>query len=214
MTWLHIITGLLALVAGAIALYAKKGATLHRRAGTTFACAMGLMSGSGAALAALQPKRLSVVAGLLTFYLVATAWLTVRRPARHAYGINAAAMIAALLIGATAVKFGLDARAAGNGQLDRMPAALYFAFASVALLAAALDARVLLVGELHGAHRLARHLWRMCFALFLATASFFLGQAKVFPAAMQNFALLSVPVLAVVAVTLYWLVRLMKRGRM
>jgi hypothetical protein len=36
------------------------------------------------------------------------------------------------------------------------------------LLAAAGDLRMLLRGGLFGAQRIARHLWRMCFGLFIA----------------------------------------------
>jgi hypothetical protein len=32
-----------------------------------------------------------------------------------------------------------------------------------------------------GPARVRRHLWRMCFAMFIATGSFFLGQANVLP---------------------------------
>ena len=37
-----------------------------------------------------------------------------------------------------------------------------------------------------GAQRITRHLWQMCVALFIAAASFFLGQAKVFPASVRG----------------------------
>jgi hypothetical protein len=41
------------------------------------------------------------------------------------------------------------------------------------ILAAAGDVRVLRFGLPRGGPRLARHLWRMCFALFIAAGSFF-----------------------------------------
>jgi hypothetical protein len=46
---------------------------------------------------------------------------------------------------------------------------------SVCLLAAAGDVRMLVRGGVLGAKRIARHLWRMCFGLFIAAGSFFLG---------------------------------------
>src|SRR5258708_3916868 len=49
---------------------------------------------------------------------------------------------------------------------------------SVALLAAAGDVRMLVRGGVFGAQRVARHLWRMCFGLFIATGSF-LAQRRV-----------------------------------
>jgi hypothetical protein len=49
---------------------------------------------------------------------------------------------------------------------------------SVMLLAAAGDARMLVRGGVLGAKRIARHLWRMCFGLFIAAGSFFLGPSN------------------------------------
>ena len=65
----------------------------------------------------------------------------------------------------------------------------------------------LVLSGLRGARRLARHLWRMCFALFIAAASFFLGQADEFPEPLRIPALLALPVLAVLLAMLYWLWR-------
>jgi len=46
------------------------------------------------------------------------------------------------------------------------------------LLAAAGDVRMLVRGRVLGAKRIARHLWRMCFGLFIAAGSFFLGPSN------------------------------------
>lgn len=56
-----------------------------------------------------------------------------------------------------------------------------FVNAFVLLLCVIGDVRVLRSGPLTGTRRLARHLWRMCYAMFTATGSFFLGQAQVIP---------------------------------
>ena len=47
----------------------------------------------------------------------------------------------------------------------------------------------------------------MCFALYIASASFFLGQADKLPEAVRHPALLAFPVLAVVVTMFYWLWR-------
>jgi len=47
----------------------------------------------------------------------------------------------------------------------------------------------------------------MCFALFIAAGSFFLGQQQVFPVSVRGSPLLLVPVLAVLALMLFWLCR-------
>jgi hypothetical protein len=50
--------------------------------------------------------------------------------------------------------------------------------------------------------------WRMCFAFFIATGSFFLGQQDVLPQSVRGSPLLFVPAFAPFAVMLFWLVRL------
>lgn len=66
---------------------------------------------------------------------------------------------------------------------------------------------MLIARGLQGTKRLARHLWRMCFAMFIATGSFFLGQMQVFPKAIRNPALLSIPVIASLLIMFFWLWR-------
>jgi hypothetical protein len=70
-------------------------------------------------------------------------------------------------------------------------------FGVVGLSAGAGDLRAMRSRALRGAPRLARHLWRMCFALFIAVLSFFIGQADVFPKPIRIRPLLALPMLAV-----------------
>jgi hypothetical protein len=84
-------------------------------------------------------------------------------------------------------------------------------FGVVALLAGVGDLRMMRSGGLRGAARLARHLWRMSFALFIAALSFFIGQAKVIPEPIRIPGLLALPVLAVLVTMLYWLWRVRAR---
>jgi hypothetical protein len=86
-------------------------------------------------------------------------------------------------------------------------AAPYFVFASFAAFGAALDLRMILRGGISGAPRIARHLWRMCFALFFATSFFFIGQQKVMPASVRGSPWLFIPALAPLALMVFWLVR-------
>jgi uncharacterized membrane protein len=75
MRFLHVIAGLLGLASGALALYALKGAKLHRQSGMIFVYSMLFLSASGAVMAALKSQRVNTIAGVLTSYLVATALL-------------------------------------------------------------------------------------------------------------------------------------------
>jgi hypothetical protein len=87
----------------------------------------------------------------------------------------------------------------------------YFIFGSVALLSAAGDVRLLRRGGVSGTKRTVRHLWRMSAALFMAAASFFLGQQKVMSAYMRGSKLLFVPPLVILIVLIYWLCRVWLR---
>jgi hypothetical protein len=88
---------------------------------------------------------------------------------------------------------------------------MFLFMGTVAVLEAASDVRVIRAGGLSGRPRLVRHLWRMCFALFIAAGSFFIGQAHTFPEAVRNPALLALPVLLPLLAMPYWIWRLRSR---
>jgi hypothetical protein len=77
---IHIIAGLIGLVSGAVALYAYKGAKLHRKGGMIFVYAMMVVAITGTVMGALIYEMAAVIPGLLTFYLVLSSFLTVRHP--------------------------------------------------------------------------------------------------------------------------------------
>jgi hypothetical protein len=115
-------------------------------------------------------------------------------------------MVALSIAGAC---FVLAVRAAGGTAAQRRegPPVMYVIFGLVAFLGAVGDLRLLPGGPLPGARRLARHLWRMCFALFVAAGSFFLGPPRRLPAPIRGAGWLPLPVLLVIAVMFYWLAR-------
>jgi uncharacterized membrane protein len=207
---LHVGTGTVALIAGAAALAFRKGGRLHRAAGNLFFVSMLVMAGSGAIVAYLNSVLLSFSGGALTCYLVATAWATVMRRPGTVGAFEVAAMLFAVWVGALTIAGGIEA-ASGNGFKDGFPAGLYFFFGSVTLTAAAFDVRMLRRGGVSGATRLSRHLGRMGGALLIAASAFFQGQAHLFPRAIQDSNLLTLPVLAVIVVTLGWLLRVRLR---
>ena len=204
----HVLAGILALVFGYVALYATKGATLHRRSGMFFVYAMVTLSLSGALMDALKTGTISVnvVAGLMTFYFVTTGLLTVRPRAQESLWIDRAAVAFVLTVSVLAFVAGLDMMR--RGRPETIPS---FIFGIVGLLAATGDIRVLRGRVMQGARRIARHLWRMCFAMWVAAASFFWGPPRRVPEVIRIPALQAVAVLLPIAVMLYWLWRL--RGR-
>jgi hypothetical protein len=73
---------------------------------------------------------------------------------------------------------GINVVRSGASSQDGVPVGMTFLMGSAMLLAAAGDVRMLVRGGLFGAKRIARHLWRMCFGLFIAAGSFFLGPSN------------------------------------
>jgi len=57
----------------------------------------------------------------------------------------------------------------------------------------------------------ARHLWRMCFSLYIASGSFFLGQMKFIPEPARNLPLLFVLAFSPLVLLLYWMWRVRLR---
>ena len=156
---------------------------------------------------------ISALNGVLTCYLVTTSWVTIRRKEGTTGPFDAIALLVALATGIAHVTFGMEAANNANGLKEGFPAMAFYIFGSVALLAAALDARMLLAGGVFRVHRIVRHLWRMCFALFIATASLFLGQQQVFPESFRGTLVLASPVIIVILMTIYWLIRVLSSDR-
>lgn len=212
---IHVTAGLLSIGAGTVALYAIKGSWLHRRSGMIFVVAMLVMASLGAIMAGLKPDRGTALGGVLAIYIVSTGLLTVRRTVEQSRGLLTSLMLLALTLSASEFALGFAARNTATGRIDGYPSFFYFVFGTITALCALGDARTLRAGTLEGARRLIRHIWRMCFAMWFATMSFFLGQAKVFPEPLRQApGIRSIPVVLVLVVTLYWLGRVyLKRRR-
>ena len=205
---IHILAGSLGLLFGYIALFAPKGGALHRKSGTLFVGVMLVMALFGMVLALRSGiwVEVNVPAGWTAAYLVLTGYVTIRRPVRWTRGLDAGLMVVAAVVAVTMLVFGIGAVANG-GKRGEIPAFPFFLFGCVGLLGALGDARVLRSGLLRRKARLARHLWRVTFALLIAAMSFFLGQAKVIPEPIRIMPLLALPVLTVLVAMLYWLWR-------
>ena len=157
------------MVLGAVALSAKKGGTLHRRSGLLFVCAMIVMGTTASILGFLKsPTDGNVFAGFMTAYFVGTALTTVRPATPWTRGFNVAALIVAVGLGLGDISAGIEAFNSPGHARNGVPFVMLFFIAAVMLLAAFGDVRVMRSGMPRGGPRLARHLWRMCFALFIA----------------------------------------------
>ena len=209
----HILAGSLGIASGFVALYATKGARLHRRVGMVFVCAMLTTTLFGVTIAAVRgvAPAVNIPAALLTSYLAITALTTVRPPAAGGRWLDVAAMLVALAVGVTMLTFGFEALA-NDGKRNGMPAFPFFMFGVVGTLGSVGDIRMIRSGALRGARRRARHLWRMCFALFIAALSFSVQLAKMIPTPARIPALLALPMLAVLVTMAYWLWRVRVKG--
>ena len=208
---IHIAAGGLALVLGAVALLAKKGGPTHRRSGVVFVYAMVVMATTAAILG-------NVVGGLMTLYFVGTAWTTVRPASPWTGRIHAAALAFAVGLALLAIAGGIrdinSPLLSPGGVPFRTIGVMSFILATVLLLAAAGDLRIVRSGLPRGGPRLARHLWRMCFALFIAAGSFFSIRervAQVLPEPFTTGPMRALPFVLLFSAMFYWLWRV--RGR-
>jgi uncharacterized membrane protein len=214
---IHVAAGGLAIVLGAAALVARKGGTIHRRSGLLFVCAM-LALGISAAILGFRksgPTDSNVFGGLMTVYFVVTALTTVRPVSRWTRYINIAALTVAIVLAIIDIMGGVKAFNSPRGFLNGVPFQMLFFIATVMMLAAIGDVRIMGFGMPRGGPRLARHLWRMCFALFIAAGSFFSIRervAKILPEPFTTAPMRALPILLVFGAMFYWLWRVRRRG--
>jgi hypothetical protein len=165
------------------------------------------LAATGAYLGFMNGQILNAAMGVLTFYLVATARATAARTDGKTGIFDLGALMVPLAVGVSLVISGLEAANSPTGSKDEYPAVAYFVFGCLAWLFAAGDVRMLVRGGVFGAHRIARHLLRMCFALFIAAGSLFLGQQQVFPEALRQTNVLFIPSILPLVLMIFWLFR-------
>ena len=209
----HITGGVIAILSGYTAVLASKGESLHRAAGKVFVLAMVIMGGMAAYLAisllgVLKGQALNSAAGVMVPYFVGTAWVTVRRKEGTVGRFEKFALAVALAVSAVFAFWGVQAVMSPGGKFDGTTSYFYFIFGGICAACAAADFRVIIKGGLTGAARIARHLWRMCFALLIAAGSFFVGQQKVMPVWMHGAWYLYVLALAPLVFMGFWLIRI------
>jgi uncharacterized membrane protein len=207
--WIHIAAGLVALVCGTVAAILRKGGGAHGAAGTGFCVAMLVLGITAAILSPFKSPPESPVSGLMVCYFVATAWMAARRRSGVPGWFEKIACVLILAMAAAIIGHGLEVALAPPGQFPRTPApAVLFTLGAICLLAGVLDVRFIRRGKLTTTQRISRHLWRICFAFFIATGSFFLGQQDVLPQALRGSPMLFILAFAPFALMLFWLLRL------
>lgn len=172
---LHILAGTLGMFSGAVAIIARKGSRPHILAGRIFVFSMLFMATGAIYLAIVKNQPSNIGGGFLTFYLIGTAWLAARRKGWGTSPVEWLAVLIPLGIGILGWRNGIDALHSPDGTKYGAPAGMHMFIGTICLLAAAGDIRMFIRGGIVGTARIARHLWRMCFGLFIASGSFFLG---------------------------------------
>jgi hypothetical protein len=205
---IHIFGGILGVVSGAVAVSFRKGSRPHALVGKWFVASMLCLGASGAYMAVLKFQPGNILGGIVTCYLVATSWMTVRRREERLGIFDWAAFVVVAAVAFVEVMFGLQAAQSPTGMKYGYPPGPYLFLGSVAVLAAVGDVRMFVRGGISGRPRLARHLWRMCFAFFIASASIFLARAHLFPVFMRNTGMLFLLSFMPLILMVFWLIRI------
>jgi len=217
---LHVGGGFIGLASGAVAAFARKGGYLHRKAGAVFVASMLVMATFAAYLAVAVPDQIvNLFIGTFAFYLVATAWMTARRTEGTIGLSEKIALFVALCLCAP---FAILAFQLATGLTPLFKSAVPFkgpvviaidSFTSVLAIAVIGDAKVVLVGGISGAPRIARHLWRMCLGLTLATGSAFTnGFARLLPGPYHVPTIFFLPQFLPLGLLIFWIIRVRFTG--
>ena len=217
---IHICGGSLGLLSGTAAMIFRKGSPRHVLAGKIFVASMLTMGVFAVYLAVTRHQPNNIGGGILTVYLIGTAWLTARRRDGETYRFDWVALLIPLAIGIFLWTIGIKVVRSGASSQGGVPVGMTFFMGSVCLLAAAGDVRMLVRGGVSGAKRIARHLWRMCFGLFIASGSFFLGPSnrplrllstvgigKYLPSALFSTTLYLILTILPLILLIFWVVR-------
>lgn len=211
----HFAAGLVSIVAGTIALSVAKGGRLHKQSGTAFTWAMVVLGLTAAAIGTYENRPSQVFAGLLAAYLVFSAMTTVKPLPGIGQRFNVVLMVLAFAYAVASLYGGVTEWLDPAVEVVGRPRVVPPLVAGIVILLAAIgDLRAIRAGGLRGSRRLARHLWRMCVGLFIATGSFFLGQMKFIPEPVRIVPLLLVLAFAPILCLFYWMWRVRVRGRL
>ena len=205
----HVGAGVIALAAGLLALVVRKGSPWHRRSGLLFTVTMIATGVSAAAISAYEGK--SIAGGAFTAYFVFTGFTAVRSLPTVGRKTEIAFMMLAFTFSVFTYRDALTALARPRHSLNGVPAGMLFFLGTVMLLASVGDFRMIRAGCIEGTRRVARHLWRMCFGLFIASGSFSAQLLKMMPPQFNSMPMVLFLGGGPLVVLLYWMWRIRLR---
>ena len=208
----HVALGVSALVAGSMAIAARKGGKWHRRIGLVFVYTMIATGITAAGISVYEGK--SAGGGIVTAYLVFTGFTAVKPLPAAGRQVDIVLMLLAITLGLAGYPPAFEVLGMPGSQRDGVPAGMLFFMTTIVLLAGIGDLRMILARGIRGTKRIARHLWRMCFGLFIATGSFAgqLASMDYLPGAFRNITTVLVLSAAPIVALLYWMWRVRWRG--
>ena len=118
---LHITAGTLAVLAGFTAIFLRKGSRQHGVAGNVFVISMLVLAVSAVYLAFLKHQMNNVFGGILTAYLVTTAWMTARRRDGITGVFDWVALPFSLAVGIVIVSYGIRVATSPTAPADGVP---------------------------------------------------------------------------------------------
>ena len=134
--------------------------------------------------------------------------MTARRRERATSIFDWAGLLIVLGIATANLTFGIQAAFSPTGLRYDYPPGPYFFLGSIAAIALGGDIRMLVRNGVSGTPRIARHLWRMCFALFIASSSLFLARQQLFPELMRKTGTLVLLSFGPLLAMIFWLIRI------
>jgi hypothetical protein len=217
---IHVAAGAVGLVSGTIAVIARKGGYLHRKAGTVFVASTVVMGAFAVYLGFAVPGQITnVFIGTFVLYLVATGWMTVRRREGAPGLFEKVALIVALCLCAPfavltfQLAVGLPPLFVSAVPFKGPVLIAIYTFTVVLALAVIGDARVAFAGRLLGVPRISRHLWRMCLGLTLAVGSGFTnGFARLLPGPYHVPTSFFLPQFLPLGLMIFWTLRVRSAG--
>lgn len=208
----HLLAGTLAVSAGMAAMLLPKGARMHRLCGRVFATCMLLLCASGIYLSVTRSILFTLFLSVLALHAVLSGWAAASRAADWQRTAEHVGLVLICGNALAAAGGGMAAAASDSGVIDGLPAAAFLTVASLSALLGLLDRAWIRRTQRPPRQRTARHLSRMGFAMFIATAIFFFGNSSVLPVGLRSVPLLVAPVAAVMVLTLGWLAFVLLSG--
>lgn len=157
---LHIAAGFLALAMAGVALATEKGATWHRRAGSTYVIGMFIVSATALWLATVEASAFLLAVGIFSFYLVFTGWRAGTQRDGRPRPLDQFVGATMGLTGIFMLGWGVG-RWLGSGSEALAQAGIMMVFGAIGLVLAVSDWRDWRAGPIRGKARIARHLSRM-----------------------------------------------------